>query len=524
MSWMRFVVLDVGQGSANFVERYDDADRLTHAALIDVGSEKLKRAAGVPSVQWMAARLQQMVGGPRLQAVVLSHSDADHVNLVPDLLKLFDTPRRIGPTKPVLTIDDVFYGGAFPLYKKGKQRNFLEQLDDYRPLGVEAGDSRYPLCADWTSFEGVDLEEFLPLKWIGNGEIPLWVLTANTTAGYTPVGGNSRKRKREDLADGYSINTRSIVVGVVYGGRSLIATGDATGQTLRRCNSVLEGADAREALHLPALMLTAPHHGSDTTTYDLTGHSHGSAEAHRVVETFAGFVLARTLTASAGERATFEHPAGTVIYDLGQNTGGETYYIDPALVDDDEHFCTIYWRPQTADYVGGTTAKWPTRGGWYSSRTWRNLYTTDYFTAPARNATTPVAYPWMAFRSEEDDFDPDPGAGVAWAYDVHANGTFELKVARTRDQGDPEYWAAVERIHGPLPDDGLVWVPSADRPQPVLRLTDVEGETAPRPPLGGPPRTADRRAPRRRPAPPPPPPAPEPAPAPPRMRRPRQIP
>jgi beta-lactamase superfamily II metal-dependent hydrolase len=526
MSWMRFVVLDVGQGSANVVERYDDMDRLTSAALIDVGSEQWKRLAGGPSVDWLAGRLQQMVGGAKLEAVVLSHSDSDHINLVPNLLRLFDTPRTIGPTKPVLTIEEVYYGGDYARYKKGKgvrSRNIIERLDEYRPLGVDRNASVYALADDWTSFEGDDPADFHALCWIGAGEIPLWVLTSNTTAGYALVGDGSRKRRRIDLSGGYGINTRSIVVATVFRGRTLIATGDATGLTLASCNRALSGADAREVLHLPALMVTAPHHGSDTTTYDLTGSSHGSEEAKRVVRTFAAYAEAMTLTASAGERATFKHPAGTVVSDLGAHMAAETLYIDPALTDDDEHFATLYWHPKTATLVGGTKPKWPDTGGWYTSRTWRNLYTTDYFNAPARRAAVPTAYPWRAFAEDPSVFAPAPPKGIAWAYEVATDGSVQMKVARSRAQGDPAFWAAVERIHGPLPPDGFVWVPSAHQPQPVVRMAGDEPVRAPGSSARRAPRPADRdtrpRTARQRPAP-----APEPAPAPPRARRARQIP
>ena len=523
MSRMRFVVLDVGQGSANFVERYDDGDNLTAAALIDVGSEQWKRLAGGPSVNWLAGRLQEMVGGPKLEAVVLSHSDSDHVNLVPNLLRLFDTPRKVNPTKPVLTVKEVFYGGDYAKYKKGKSdtsKNVIEQLDEYRPLDVEKGARVYALPDDWTSFEGSDPEEFYPLAWIGSGEIPLWVLIANATAGYELVGNGSRKRKPVDLSGGYGINTRSIVVASVFSNRTIIATGDATGLTLQKCNRVLTGADAREVLHLPALMVTAPHHGSDTTTYDLTGSSHGSDAAKRVVRNFAELVKPMTLTASAGERTTFKHPAGTVISDLGRYMAAETLFIDDALKADDEHFCTMYWWSRTADLVGGTTDKWPASNDWYTSRTWRNLYTTDYFNSPGRNAAVPSAYPWQAYVEEQTRFVPAPPKGIAWGYEVAADGKVDLKVARSRSQGDPAYWAAVERTHGPLPPDGFVWVPSAHRPQPVVRMTDDEPADARRPLAGRPPRTAGR-GPRPRPSPSP---DPERAPPPPRTRRPRQIP
>lgn len=48
MSKMVFWVLDVGQGSGNFIQVFDDSDKLVGSVLIDIGSKKSKKAAAAP--------------------------------------------------------------------------------------------------------------------------------------------------------------------------------------------------------------------------------------------------------------------------------------------------------------------------------------------------------------------------------------------------------------------------------------------------------------------------------------------
>jgi hypothetical protein len=228
MSYMRFCVLDVGQGSANYIELRTDAGALKAAAIVDIGSEQWKTAAGKPSAEWVADQLKLMVGGAALETVILSHSDSDHVNLIPWLLGFFDTPSDPTPTDPVLTVKDVVFGGTFAKYRKGNSENFLDQLTDFHPVGDD--DILNGLEDDDTSFTADPLT-WEPLATIG-GEIELWMVTANTTAEKIPVD-KGKKRKITDLPDGgYATNTRSIVIAAKFAGKTMLATGDATGLTL----------------------------------------------------------------------------------------------------------------------------------------------------------------------------------------------------------------------------------------------------------------------------------------------------
>lgn len=461
--WMSFNVLDVGQGSANYIE-LRDGTTLKAAAIVDVGSEQWKRIAGDPSTAWVAKQLKTMEGGAKLDAVVLSHSDNDHVNLIPSLLRHFDPPNDDDPELPVLTVERVCYGGDYSKYKKGNQRNFLSRLNDYGP--EDEDDILEELDGNWSSFDRAEAK-WKPLVKIG-GQIELWVLSANTSAEMLPDAG-SKKRKRAELPDAYGINTRSIVVAARFGGKTLIATGDATGLTLLHCNRVLKKQAVRTKLG-SVFMVTIPHHGSDTTTYDLTGSSHGHADAVANVRTFVDYVNADTISGSSGERRTFRHPSPRVIHDFGRHMLHGNQYEDPSLKKQklDQHFYTSYFEDRTLKLTGGTEAQWPDGSGWWTARTDENVFTTDYFAEP-EGTLIPRAYPWDARLKDLDDLDPEPPRAISWAFDI-APGAARIEPARDRTTGAPAYWAAVEELHGPLPDERFVWVPSAhtgEPPRPV---------------------------------------------------------
>ena len=111
---IKFHVLDVGQGTGNFIETYSSTKVLTKTILIDLGSERAKKTAGVPSAKFVADQLKNMTGGAVLDTLIMSHSDSDHINLLPDLLEYFDPPGIPSiPPKPTLTIKVAYYGGNY---------------------------------------------------------------------------------------------------------------------------------------------------------------------------------------------------------------------------------------------------------------------------------------------------------------------------------------------------------------------------------------------------------------------------
>ena len=486
MSYMRFCVMDVGQGSANYIELREDDNSLTAAAIVDIGSEQWKTAAGKPSAEWIADQLQTMTDGAELDTVILSHSDSDHVNLIPSLLQYFDTPSTKNPDLPVLTVQQIIFGGDYAKYKKGRSENFLKQLVAYHPtydddILIELGD-------DYSSFDPAK-KDWKPLAKIG-GKIELWALSANTTAEKIPASAY-RKRKRPALPDGgFATNTRSIVIAAIFGGKTIIATGDATGLTLAHCNEKLALQTVRDKLGV-VYMVTLPHHGSDTTTYDLTGSSGGSDAAKEVVTKFNDWTRANTISGSAGERKTFRHPSANVIVDFGKFMLGAPEFIDPALTKTKQHFYTSYFfnRTLTVKPVGKKvpfSSKWPLFDWWYTARATKNVFTTDY-DSEFPGAEIPTAYPWSSDDDGLNKFAPTPPRAISWGFRVNQNGTTSISVVRERDEAHAQYWAAAEAVHGPLPPRGFVVVESAPLPGDDDPEPPPEPLAAPEPPRPGPP-------------------------------------
>jgi hypothetical protein len=508
MSHMRFCVMDVGQGSANFVQFFDsDAPNAVakNAGLVDIGSEAWKTRAGKPSADLVAQELLKMnANAATLDVVMISHSDSDHHNLIPRLLESFDPPTS--KKKPTLTVKQTWFGGVYDFYKKGNL-NVLAKLLTFAPVGSKKADVQKEFQAAWSSFDDPNQTTWEPAAKIG--DIELWVLAANTTgATVTMSGAKKQKFDLNDRGDGFAINTKSLVVAAKFGGVSLIATGDATGLTIAHAVNVLEKPGVKAKLG-KVFMITAPHHGSDSTTYSLLG---GAREGTRtwdagksVVKQFVDDLTPLTVSASAGERRGFWHPSMRVLADFSLHLHNKPFFIDPVLaaLGLDEHFYTAYFEPESLDWKplvtppkppqqkgtkrktpgnNGVPTKWPDQGGWWVARTPNNVFTTDYFYIDVTNAV-PVAFPPTAKETAVLTYDtpqPPPSA-ISWAFDVKDDGTKSVLVAFRRDGLHAAHIAHVEAMLGaPLPDDEYIWVPSAPLPP-------DQPEPADQPPTGQPP-------------------------------------
>lgn len=489
MSKMRFCVMDVGQGSANFVQYYDsDAPKAIakNAGIIDIGSEAWKTKAGKPSAKLVAQELINMnADDAALDEVLLSHSDSDHHNLIAELLSYFYRPGSMNT--PRLTVQRTWFGGEYGLYTKGKT-NTLQLLFDYSPEDADVDDVEKQFEAAWSSFDDPDPNNWAPLATIGG--IELWVLAANTTgATVTQNSGKRRKIDLNDRGDGYAINTKSLIVAAKFGGYSMIATGDATGLTLAHAVNVLDKPGVQAKLG-KIFMVTAPHHGSDATTYSLLGGARPGTRnwemGKEVVEQFVDSLKPQTVSASAGERRGFWHPSITVLADFSGHLLSTPKFIDPVLAKMklDQHFYTAYFEPESLDWTplvvpptpkqpgkgtkrkanDGVPTKWPMVGGWHVARTARNVYTTDYFYTWTFSQV-PVAFPPDARETEAVIYDkpaPPPNA-ISWAFEVTDKGVTTVLVAFQRDELHPEHIAQVEQMLGTsLPDDEYIWVPSAE--------------------------------------------------------------
>jgi beta-lactamase superfamily II metal-dependent hydrolase len=475
--------MDVGQGSANFVQYFDsDAPNAIakNAGLIDVGSEGWRNEAGKPSARLIVQELLKM--NPKwteLQEVLLSHSDSDHHNLIEIVLNGFHVPSS--GKSPNLEVHRTWYGGEYALYQKGEEKNVLARLLKYRPINSRRRDVQRMLPAPWSSFDDPDPNNWAPLAKIGG--IELWVLAANTT-GAVVNGAKKPKYSLKDNGSGFAINTKSLIVAAKFGGISIIATGDATGLTLAHAVNVLKNPLVKAKLGT-VFMITAPHHGSDTTTYSLNGSNSalGLRLGKAVVKQFVDDLAPQTVTASAGQRGNFGHPSVEVLEDFSGHLLGAPKFIDPVLaaMGFNQHFYTAYFEAKSLNWTPlppiqppskkqktsgkGKSPKWPDGDGWWVARTAENVFTTDYFWTHVEDRI-PIAFPPNAAETPADlvyDTPHDPPSAISWAFDVTDTGATTVSVAFRRDGLHPLHIAQVEAmLGGPLPDDEFIWVPSAE--------------------------------------------------------------
>ena len=386
----------------------------------------------------------------------------------------------------MLQVNRTWYGGEYDLYEKRGEKNVLKRLSNYRPAGWDVSEVRKKFEANWSSFDEPDPNEWEPVAKIG--EIELWVITANTTSAVATSGVKRQKVDLKKKADGYAINTKSLVVAAKFGGFSMIATGDATGLTLAHVVTVLAKPDVTKKLR-KVFMITVPHHGSDTTTYSLNGgkSQRGRSLAEAVVEQMMDELQPQTVSASAGQRSTFRHPSINVLADFSAYLLDDPKYIDPALPKTDQHFYTAYFGAEALDWTplippkkppqnkgtkrkdpggSGITTKWPNKDGWKVARTAKNVFTTDYFWTHVTKQV-PVAFPWDAKETAATTYTPDPPSAISWAFEVTDTGATSVSAAYRRDGLHPAQIAHVEAmLGGPLPDDEFIWVPSAELPPP----------------------------------------------------------
>jgi beta-lactamase superfamily II metal-dependent hydrolase len=215
------IIMDAGQGDATLLVFPDNS-----LILVDCGS---KKNSGVV-VDEIAKVLEAYLGrtGNYLKALILTHPDEDHYNLVDELI--------IRNTK--LQIGCVYFGGSHLQYGSRVGDWLLYHFDpDYSPRQIE---------------EVVDMPESFSSLWAdpylsydGRGAAPdvdVRILAANV---------------------GRDKNARSIVLLVTYLDVNLFLMGDATKQTE---NHILNNVPLTDLLRRRRTVLKAGHHGSNTST------------------------------------------------------------------------------------------------------------------------------------------------------------------------------------------------------------------------------------------------------------------
>lgn len=394
MIFVRFHVLYVGQGSANFVEIYDkdvpdgtDPDDLTIDPAIDIPVTTMLFDAGsssasqesIGSLDYVVARLRRMKP-PVMSALVVSHKDADHINLLTELFEAFAAPgEMMTEEKPeVLTVEGIWCGNHRTNYPKvtvdGEAdpiplTDFLERYLEPDPNWRVADEAIFfdpsatnflgptqPPAAFWPPAQTRDSLANV------RQAVSLSLVVANADA---PSGSATKKTGKgtKKTVTKTDPNAGSLVVALILRRDdglpplSFIASGDATTWTLY----VATGAVQQLHRSYSTYHMTAPHHASFRTTLATYGtRPHPTAVAVRgkvpkkprqpaphivnptaaiLVTAFVDEVQPQTISASAAHDNTFTHPSLAVLNMLSGYVRG--HFHDGGL-QADRHFISAY--------------------------------------------------------------------------------------------------------------------------------------------------------------------------------------
>jgi hypothetical protein len=410
-------VLDVGQGSGNLIEIYGAT--LTHLVLVDLGSELERSTAGVAAARYVVNKLMGLTPHT-LDALILSHSDSDHINLLDVLLINFDPPNTPPPSKPILTINKIYYGGDRTKYKKRKI-NYLKKAEAY--LKPSPANTPKPTATSFNpDISGWDATAAAWKPFHISDDVAFFMVIGNTIADAVDLVVTSTKKRRK-LQPSYNINTKSFVVGVRSPGAvDWVLTGDATGLTLAKCNEVFTSAGSLTN----CFMVTMPHHSSETTTFDLGGIATTTLDPFALAEQnlsdFVNHVKAQTISASAEQDAGFRHPSQRVISYFWPRLAAHIWFTEHEL-GTNNHFYNAYvlnkaYKLQKPDL---SQEDWPKRGGWYTIQTAANVFTTLYYVANQQKGI--LLPPSPATEVKElvvAQNKKAPAIGVQWAFTVDA--------------------------------------------------------------------------------------------------------
>ena len=436
--------LDVGQGASTFVES-DRGTKIVATALFDLGSERARSEAGGPSVDYIETKLKSMTA-PKIDFFSLSHSDSDHINLVQALLRRFDPPGTSNPTKPILEVGKVVFGGPRRKYVKHSGNNVIAELERY-----QTGDTPKPepLSANSCSFS-----TNTPMFKI-NG-VEFFLLVGNHLRGKAKDYSEEIENKKWRV-DGYSLNTYSLIFVVIYDDWRYVITGDATAATIVEANYLIE---KYEVTFANVAVLTMPHHSSETTTFSLTGRKSRrggkaervSEEAKEVIETFADTLKPMSIHASAEEVGSFRHPSAYVMSYFWDYVLKDGWYVDPVLKGK-RHFYNAYFEEEDGFSIKfGNKKKMedlPPFNDWWTFATDYAVFTNRYYVRdkaydPDKNQTA-ILPPDPARLIDI----PKPGASnsppfaVAWAYEsVNADNQTYVERLTNRQVGDNDFETA----------------------------------------------------------------------------------
>jgi hypothetical protein len=381
-------VLNVGQGSATFVVVVDDTsgkDVPIATVLADLGSGSWNVGSKkyTLTIDMIEEVLNKMAGGARLDLLVLSHSDNDHINLMGMLLERFSPD---GKKKPKLTIGKCVYGGWYAQYNKTKIGNILDTVATFMSGSgtFDKTATSAPAMSSGFAFSGSTVTE---TKLINVSGLSVTTLLMNA-----PRPSLGKGAFTPDI----ELNTRSAVIVATYTDShgdwaNFVITGDATGPTFYAAHMHVFGSINRLKKRMAGTFLvTVPHHGSARTATCYIPFVPRTTEPEwEAIDDFVGDCLAYTAVASAGN-TSHRHPRWSLLNRYFRSTGAplsNSYYADPNLPAGAGHLYTSYFDGTELDTALGTTAN-SARYGCFA--TVPAMFTTYYFYL---NAYQQKAYP-----------------------------------------------------------------------------------------------------------------------------------
>ena len=445
------VQLDVGQGNSTFVEIYRNTkknpDNLVATALFDLGSERAKREAGDPSVEYIVNKLNSMTK-PKIDFCSLSHSDSDHINLVQRLLSYFDPPNTTDPQKPILEVGKVVFGGPRRKFAKRNDPNVIDELERYQTGKTPKPG---PLSANSCSFI-----RNTPMFKIN--EVEFFLLIGNHARGKDQNFDEHIKQNRWRM-DSYSLNTYSLIFVVVYAGWQYVITGDATAATISEANYLIKKYNVTFA---NVAVLNMPHHASETTTFSLTGRGSRHLKnkqvptvAKGVIETFSSNIKPMTIHSSAEQVGHFRHPSAYAMSYFWDHTSKNDWYADPVL-EGNLHFYNAYFEKEDGYSIMLESNSEKLNdlllsNNWYTFATNYGVFTSLYYVeeqlySPGENKTAVVPpNPACLTDIKVKEGQNSPPLAVAWAYEtVAADNRTSVDRLTNREDGKNVFQA--ERV------------------------------------------------------------------------------
>lgn len=395
MSYQRLYCLDVGQGMCSYFEEYDEDNDIVANALFDLGSTKARRRAGRPTVAFLK---QQIIarsddGNGYVDAIFLSHKDADHINLL----------RLLLAELPDMGIGYVFHSGRYDWYGTKSTPNILTALgrrtEDAASciLNFRVGTSSFPTGnqKDWHAIWSSD-------------NAAAYVIAVNTPLAATHQGKTVEEAYKTDDPDGDLANSTSLGIYLGMYKVGAVIFGDATFSTFQFVNKhFLE----RSVWLSNTFMLQAPHHGSRSTTFGLkVSDAIVSEEANEVVKTFASLTYGATIIVSAD--TSHDHPSLNTI-DAFEAFADKAmpWWVDENVAPN--HLVSVYFDipPATGESPYNKAYTYQTNQNFYTTLYYGKTTTKGNFSFPPQKALTA---PTAAFAE-----------GMNWGYEINADSSVD---------------------------------------------------------------------------------------------------